>query len=433
MSFKPATKEVGYVKGSMFGPKGTGKTTLMAMLLIYLSKKYHNSAPVAWLASEKGVDFVVDIFAAEGVPLLLNRSRSFLDLRSAAQDAIKEGACAVGVDSVSHFWQDLFTSGMQAKGPRLQKIGRIKEEWAPFAQQFQDSPIHFLVTGRMGFIWDEVEIENTKGELEREIAKSGTRIKAEGDFGHEPDLEIETAQMEDPDFIRFEKVRGKPRKTFKSQMLHVATVKKCREWALNGQAFTWKDLPGYKTGYFEKVAGCFQPYFDRINIGGANAVVESERPRTASLFEGNSDQSVARDRICRTALLEETAALLDQCFPGGEKRSKQDAMFRNLTLEMLNGYMSWSRMEEEVPTIQLERNVKILRNMRARLVADDRVTDHQSLAGLIKLSTDDVDQPGHGVTLLELMTAKSVAIAKAKGPQPIVPQLDRWPEREVIA
>ena len=76
MPFKPATKEVGFVKGSMFGPKGTGKTTLLAMLLIHLSKTYHNSAPVAWLASEKGVDFVLDIFKAEGVPLLLNRSRS---------------------------------------------------------------------------------------------------------------------------------------------------------------------------------------------------------------------------------------------------------------------------------------------------------------------------------------------------------------------
>jgi hypothetical protein len=162
MSFKPAVKEVGFVKGSMFGPKGTGKTTLMAMILIHFSKTYHNSAPVAWLASEKGVDFVLDIFKAEGVPLLLNRSRTFLDLRSASRDALNAGACAVGVDSVSHFWQDLFTEGMKARGPRLQRIGRIKEEWAPFAQDFQDSNIHFLVTGRMGFVWDEVEMPDER-------------------------------------------------------------------------------------------------------------------------------------------------------------------------------------------------------------------------------------------------------------------------------
>jgi hypothetical protein len=37
------------------------------MLLIYLSKTYHQGAPVAWLASEKGVDFLIDLFKAEGV------------------------------------------------------------------------------------------------------------------------------------------------------------------------------------------------------------------------------------------------------------------------------------------------------------------------------------------------------------------------------
>ena len=63
--FVTASKEIGYVKGSLYGPPGTGKTTVMAMLLIYLSKTYHSSAPVAWLASEKGVDFVLDFFKAE--------------------------------------------------------------------------------------------------------------------------------------------------------------------------------------------------------------------------------------------------------------------------------------------------------------------------------------------------------------------------------
>src|SRR5579864_733789 len=320
MTFLPATKGVGFVKGSMFGPKGTGKTTLMAMLLIYLSKTYHNSAPVAWLASEKGVDFVADIFAAEGVPLLLNRSRSFLDLRAAARDAIKDGACAVGVDSVSHFWQDLFTEGMKARGPRLQRIARIKEEWAPFAQDFQDSAIHFLVTGRMGFVWDEIETEDpSTGELVKELSKGGTKIKAEGDFGHEPDLEIETAQMDDPDLIRFDKVRGKARKNFKSQMVHIATVKKCRVWSLNGKAFTWKDQNEYKPGYYLKVAECFQPYFNSINIGGANAIAHSDRPSTSVLFQSGDERSRHEQEIKRQILLEKWQGTME-LIAGGQTK-----------------------------------------------------------------------------------------------------------------
>src|SRR5208337_4618243 len=94
MPFTLATKEIGYVKGSFYGPPGTGKTTILAMILIHLSKTYHNSAPVAWLASEKGVDFVLDMFKLEGVPLLVSRSRSFVDLRAATRDAKEAGACA---------------------------------------------------------------------------------------------------------------------------------------------------------------------------------------------------------------------------------------------------------------------------------------------------------------------------------------------------
>ena len=425
-----ATKGIGYAKTSLFGPKGTGKTTLLAMLLIYLSKTYHNSAPVAWLASEKGVDFVIDIFKAEGVPLYLNRSRSFLDLKNFSKDALGSKCCAAGVDSVSHFWQDLFTAGMKSSGPRLARIGKIKEEWAPFAQDFQDAPIHYLVTGRMGFVWDEVEMLNENGEMEKELSKGGTKIKAEGDFGHEPDLEIETAQMDDPDLVKFDKVRGRARRNFKSQMIHVATVKKCRVWSLNGKAFTWKDQPVYKPDYYKQVATSFQPYFDSINIGGAHAVAHSQR-ETAALFNSGTEHSAHEAHIQRKCFMEELDNLLAHCFPGGEKRSKQDAMYRNLTLEFLNGFSSWSRQEEEVSTINLKRNVEIIKALRARLDGGEKITDQPSLAALLHLSSDDVRKPGHGVTLVELMTAKSFQTVLPKGPQPIVPELDRWPEREM--
>jgi hypothetical protein len=337
MSFRPATKEIGFVKGSMFGPKGTGKTTMMAMLLIYLSKTYHNSAPVAWLASEKGVDFVLDIFKAEGVPLLLNRSRSFLDLRAASREALKEGACAVGIDSVSHFWQDLFTEGMKARGPRLQRIGRIKEEWAPFAQDFQDSAIHYLVTGRMGFVWDEVEMPDEKGEMVKELSKGGTKIKAEGDFGHEPDLEIETAQMDDPDLVRFDKVGGRARRNFKSQMIHVATVKKCRVWALNGKAFTWKDQPAYKVDYYKKVAEPFRQYFDSINIGGGQGAVRTDH-NTSILFESGDERSAHEYQVKRDVAFETWDATIVSL--GASGTGKVETKMRMLLGEKITGTRS---------------------------------------------------------------------------------------------
>jgi hypothetical protein len=436
--FKPATKEVGFVKAGIYGPKGTGKTTLLAMLLIYLSKTYHNSAPVAWLASEKGVDFVEDMFAIEKVPLLLLRSRSFVDLRNSAEGAIKDGACGLGADSVSHYWQELFNASMKAGGPRLACIGRAKQEWGPFAQDYQDSHIHYLVTGRMGYDWEDAEVEDAQGNIVKEIFKNGTKMKAEGDFGHEPDLEIQMSQIDDPDFVRYEKVRGRQRKTFKSQMLHVATVKKCRVWSLNGQAFTWKDQVAYKPGYYLKVAEPFKPYFDSINIGGSHQVEDTSRPKSEVLFQRGSEQGVYQDNIARKGILEELDNLLTQCFPAGEGRTNLSKMHRNLTLEFLNGYSSWSRMEAELATGKIGHHVEFLRKLRTRMDAGEKVTDQASLAALLHLADEDVKNPDHGVTLLELMGKQSIAAVKAnghgrRGPQPVVAIMDRQAGDELNA
>lgn len=424
MPFKPATKEIGFVKGSMFGPKGTGKTTLMAMLLIHLSKTYHNSAPVAWLASEKGVDFVLDIFKAEGVPILLNRSRSFLDLRSAARDAKKEGCCAVGVDSVSHFWQDLFTEGMKARGPRLQRIGRIKEEWAPFAQDFQDSAIHFLVTGRMGFVWDEVEMPDEKGEIVKELSKAGTKIKAEGDFGHEPDLEIETAQMDDPDLVRFDKVGGRARRNFKSQMIHVATVKKCRVWSLNGKAFTWKDQSSYKNDYYKKVAEPFQSYFDSLNIGGTQASVRTDH-NTAILFESGDERSAHEYQVKRDVALEKWDATMVSL--GASGTGKVETKVRMVLGEKITGTRSKTEFVQQ-SLQQIMRHVSTL--MQAELMIKNsgltletwiKPEYDEKLDKLIEMSRADW-------TELTFMDAWA-----PKPPQPIVAAIDAGREESYSA
>lgn len=398
MPFAPASKEVGFVKGSIFGPPGTGKTTLEALVSIYLSKTYHNSAPVAWLGSEKGVDFVLDIFKAEGVPLLLNRSRSFLDLRSASRDAIKEGACCICVDSITHFWQELFTAGMAKPGPRLQKIGRIKEEWAPFTQDFQDSPIHFLVTGRMGFVWDEFEVENDRGEVTKEISKSGTKIKAEGDFGHEPDLEIQMSAVEDPDFIQFEKIRGRKRRSFKSQMLHVATIKKSRVWALNGAAFSWKDQQAYKPGYYKVVAECFKPHFETINIGGKHFVEDSSRPKSDILFQPGSEHSFYENQEKRVIALEKWQATME-IIAGGQ--TKDNIRKRAIIGEAITGTRSRTEFERK-SLDELIRAVAVLVALENRLKTDNPSSD-DDLKACVEMAIEDVDHPGKNLTLLEAM------------------------------
>lgn len=422
MPFTLATKEIGYVKGSFYGPPGTGKTTILAMILIHLSKTYHNSAPVAWLASEKGVDFVLDMFKLEGVPLLVSRSRSFVDLRAATRDAKEAGACAVGVDSITHFWQELFSEGMKAKGPRLQKIMRIKEEWAPFSQDFQDSPLHFLVTGRLGFSWDEAEVQNEQtGEITKEVSRGGSKIKAEGDFGHEPDLEIEMSAVEDPDFMRWEKVRGKNRKTFRSQMIHVATLKKSRVWALNGKAFSWKDQPGYKLGYYKTVAECFAPHFESINIGGSHNVMPAAVPSSV-FFQPGSDASAHEYTIKKQIALEKWDATMS-VIAGGQ--TKDAIRARSIIGTTITGSRSKTEFENQSLPIIL-RQLEILLALEERMKLDTPA-DERALANCIAMAIKDVENPEHkSVTLLEAMLGES--LAQRKGPQPVVQAINQGRE-----
>ena len=408
--FAPATKEIGYVKGSLYGPAGSGKTTLMALLLLYLSKTYHNSAPVAWLASEKGVDFVIDFFKAEAVPLLVSRTRSFVDLRSASRDAREAGACAIGVDSITHYWAELFSSGMAAKGPRLQKIGRIKEEWAPFAADFQDSPLHFLVTGRLGYKWDEYEVQDEKtGEITKEVSRGDTKLKAEGEFGHEPDLEVEMSSVEDPDFLRWEKVRGKRRNTFKSQMVHVATIKKSRVWSLNGKSFSWRDQPSYKLGYYKTVAESFLPHFAQLNIGGSHNVM-SNTVGSSVLFAPGSDQSNYELYIKRQIALETWEATM-AAIAGGQ--TKDAIRMRGIVGTTITGTRSKTEFERQ-PLSVIEREVQILLALEARMKTDAPATD-RDLVNLIAMAVKDVDNPEHkAVTFLEAKLGESLAQAKPK-------------------
>ena len=401
------------MKGSIYGAPGSGKTTLLAMLLIYLSKTYHNNAPVAWLASEKGVDFVIDIFAAERVPLLVDRSRSYVDLKNSHERALKEGCCGLGIDSTTHFWVELLTSGMKnGKGPRLGRIQRVKEEWAPFAADFQDMPIHSLATGRLGFVWEDYELEDDKGEIQKEIMKAGTRMKCETDFSHEPDLEIEMSAVEDPDFIRFEKVRGKARRTFKSQMLHAAVIKKARAWALSGAGFTWKDQSKYRLGYYKEVGERFKPHFDAIAIGGVHHVTDFTAG-SAALFQNGSEQSYHEQALKKITVLENWYATMDMILPCRTDEGKRQRM---LVTEAITGLRSKSQFEAYDLT-QLLPCVGWLLCLEQRIKAEGwglpvtKVSDSDLLAQVL-MARDDFREGYKNTTLLEAMLTKSVVQAE---------------------
>src|ERR1043166_3449370 len=193
--------------------------------------------------------------------------------------------------------------------------------------------------------------------------RAGTKMKAEGDFGHEPDLEIEMSAVEDPDFIKYEKVRGRARRTFKSQMLHVATLKKSRVWALNGKAFSWKDQVAYKPGYYKTVAEAFKPHFDMIAIGRVHHVGGGTTDSRV-LFESGSDQSYHEGQVKRTIAMEKFAALLSLAYGGMTEVAKRA---RSIIGHEITGTFSQTEMQERLTLVELENAANIMARMKERI------------------------------------------------------------------
>ena len=408
-----------FVKTTFDGMNGSGKTGTAARLAVGLAIEYGNRAPVIVNDSEERWRFLKPtIFDVEKVPLIILPGKSLVDVREGVKSVERHGASVWVDDQLTTPWMEGIREFSHADGYLpFDRRQQLMNQWEPIVDHFRYGKFHAICCGRLGFQWSNVEDDQGRMQL----IQGDSKFNAGGgnNFGYEADLEVEMKRRKVNRLLG--KLIGKKTKT---SVEHVCTVvKDAAAGILNGREFVFESTQGlYKPGDYKPVLDAFRPYIEFMLK--VEAPVQKSHSSGDLLVTGKTEW--AKDLSIRKGLIEELSALLDQCFPGGEKRSKQDAMFRNLTLEFLNGYMSWSRMEEELPTIDLERNVKILRSMRERINAGEKVTCQNSLAGLLHLATEDVIHPdGKRQTLPELMTAYSVSTVNGKkGPQPIVATMD---------
>jgi hypothetical protein len=404
-----------FLKLSTDGTNGSGKTCTMAQLAVGVAKEYCGSGAVhVFDSNDRWPSWKVHLFDKEKVPLVITAGDSIAALKQSL-DRFRQDKGAVYVsDDLTVPW----SSGLKAFSYEngnlpFDRRAQLMNQWDGFVKPFQNGEFHAIACGRLGYHWEKLEDPETG---ERELVQGDSKFNAGGgqNFGYDCNLECEMRR-------RKRRIAGIFRG--KTVMEYVCDVVKDADSVISNEQFVWEGknfAKDYKVGQYKAVLDHFRPHLEfRI------ALTQARRPAVSDkqlIVSGKTDW--AREQTDRKGLLEELDALLSMCFPGGEKRSKLDTMFRNLTLEFLNGYISWSRMEDEAETNDIERNVLILRNMRKRIVERKEIpTDHNSLAGLLHLATEDVLHPGHDMTLLEIMTAKSMP--RNKGPQPVVGIMDR--------
>lgn len=368
--FQTAANLQAFAKVGFYGPQGSGKTTTAMKIAEGLAQIGETTKPIYFIDTETGSDFFVERMEAAGIPFFQVKTRAFRVLKGAIDEI--EAAEGIGViDSVSHFWdeiKDAFAKKLKRKRLQFQDWAEIKQEWREgYATPFVNSECHLLVCGRVQDIYED--FFDDAGH--RDITKTGTRMRAEKEFGFEPSLVMEMATLTTTeDALKAAKdKRERQGVPVSSERLIRATIIKDRADLLNGKEF---DFPTFEN---------FLPHFKALNLGGTHLGVD-ERDSTA-LFSSGSD-AYRRITKKKQITLEEIQGELIAAYPGSDKASKT---IKTDVVNAVFGTRSWTAVEEK-ELGELEIGLKIIRKVLPK-IAEDLVPD---VEGTVDVMRHEVEQ-----------------------------------------
>ncbi len=361
--FKEAENTIAFAKVGILGFAGSGKTRTATEIAIGLHKALKSTKPIGFMDTETGSDFVLPLFQKHGIKLMVSKTRAFKDLAEGMIEAPKLFDIFI-IDSVSHFWVDIVESYKKKKNINrlaFQDWGIIKPMWNDdFSTRFVTSPLHIIVCGRAGFEYDYFEGDDGKMEL----YKTGTKMKAEGEFGFEPSLLIEMERVKNPDATegyksaktKDQKMRAAKKIMAEREFVRVATVLKDRSDIMDGKVFY---NPSYEA---------FAPHWDSINIGGVHRPLESGD--STDLFDHEGKPEWKKDLEIKKIALEEIQGSMVAMWPGqsvDEKKKKGDF------LHVVFGTRSWSAVES--------RSLAELQNVKKKLTTfEELITQSPELS-----------------------------------------------------
>ncbi len=302
--FQTAQNETAFLKLGLFGFEGSGKTYTAIDFAIGMAK-LTGGKRIGFFDTEKGSDFHIQRVKDAGMELVRVKSHSLIDLLEAIREAEKEKFSFLIADSITHVWVDLCDSYLRKKLERVQKY-----------RLFVNSKLNIATCGRAGFEYSISEDD----EGTQEIIKSGTKMKAEAEFGYESDLLLEMFKVPLSEIQKNKKAKG-----FENQCV----VLKDRSDTMNAKIIS---RPKFKN---------FDSIIKFLNIGGAHVGSESTTD-TGSLF-GSPDYSLAeRDRLRKISLEQLDEALIMKRLDG---RSNETVLKRTQVLKDLFGYSSKTYIE----------------------------------------------------------------------------------------
>ena len=189
--FAPLVNDHPFMKVGIDGKAGDGKTQTLAELAIGIWRRIGSSKPVVILDTENARRFLVPLFVAALVPVVVRPVRSLVEWVDAVHRAVDGASDVVVTDSLTHLWEDTMAAFCQARGVDSVEGPAawlsLKEVWhREWAALFRDAPVHLLFAARSADNY--VDVLGKDGTFES--AKVGTKVRGEAEVAFEPSLLI---------------------------------------------------------------------------------------------------------------------------------------------------------------------------------------------------------------------------------------------------
>ena len=367
-----------------YGGEKSGKSTTAAELAIAISKEYYDGAPVAMHDTEPGSDYLLPLYQAEGVELLVRQSRKFTDMVTVLEEAEKEGCCCFVQDQNSHAWDDLTETYKRERritgDIQYQHWADIKEIWnEQWVKRYLASPINCIVLARAA---DDYVSQEKEGTDKMEMIKTGSKAKTEKYFAYEPSLIVEMQRVLAVNGAALPLARMK-RGVKPTGLIHRAIIWGDRTRRINGQTFDFPGTTGYHKGEYKDVWKQFRPHLEfhklgKLNVSGTphKSLEPGHSSGLATPEHGSEYMQKQRRKAMVLGELKETYAAN---WPGSTEAVKS---IKRQATEVLLGVRSWESVEQ-APLDKLELALLALRKFETKPATEKGSSDTSQINLLV--------------------------------------------------
>lgn len=305
---------VGYFKCGLYGNAKAGKTHTATDFGIGIRRHQKLEGPIGFFDTETGLEYVRPmILEGTGKNPVGGKSKALGDAIEFLRECVKAKVSVAIIDSMTHIWEEVqktYLKNINASRERrnqppktsieFQDRGPLNDIWQQLTDEYVNSPLHVIICGRAGNIWEW----SVNDEGKKELNKVGTKMKTQGEMAYEPSFLAELAREQ-------EYVDGK------QVIFRTMTVLGDRFRVLDGKQFrnpTFKDI---------------LPHIEKLTPGAVNAVDTSRETAMNVSEDGNPE--FHHERRNRTIFCEEIQGLLTSIWPGQgaeEKKAKVEILHR---------------------------------------------------------------------------------------------------------